>query len=56
MDARRKRLLYRATHCGMTENDVLLGKFALARIGEMGEDEEDPVCYINMTLRKILSV
>lgn len=41
MDARRKRLLYRATHCGMKENDVLLGKFALARLAELTEDEAD---------------
>ena len=41
MDARRKRLLYRATHCGMKENDVLLGKFALARLVELSEDEAD---------------
>ena len=41
MDARRKRLLYRATHCGMKENDVLLGKFAQARLVELSEDEAD---------------
>jgi len=41
VDARRKRLLYRATHCGMKENDVLLGKFALARLAELTEDEAD---------------
>lgn len=41
MDDRRKRLIYRATHCGMKENDVLLGKFALARLAEMSDDETD---------------
>lgn len=41
MDARRKRLIYRATHCGMKENDVLLGKFALARLDALSEDEAD---------------
>jgi len=41
VDARRKRLLYRATHCGMKENDVLLGKFALARLADLTEDEAD---------------
>ena len=28
MDARRKRLLFRCQHCGMKENDILLGRFA----------------------------
>lgn len=41
MDARRKRLIYRATHCGMKENDVLLGRFALAKLAEMADDEAD---------------
>ncbi len=41
MDARRKRLIYRATHCGMKENDVLLGRFALAKLAEMTDDEAD---------------
>lgn len=41
MDARRKRLIYRATHCGMKENDVLLGRFALAKLAEMPDDEAD---------------
>ncbi len=41
MDDRRKRLIYRATHCGMKENDVLLGNFALARLAELSEDETD---------------
>ncbi len=27
MDARRKRLIYRCQHCGMKENDILLGGF-----------------------------
>lgn len=41
MDARRKRLIYRATHCGMKENDVLLGRFALARLEDLSESEAD---------------
>ncbi|WNJ98689.1 succinate dehydrogenase assembly factor 2 [Thalassospiraceae bacterium LMO-JJ14] len=41
MDARRKRLIYRATHCGMKENDVLLGRFALARLADLSESEAD---------------
>lgn len=41
LDDRRKRLIYRATHCGMKENDVLLGKFALERLADMPDDEVD---------------
>lgn len=41
LDDRRKRLIYRATHCGMKENDVLLGKFALERLAGLSEDEVD---------------
>ncbi len=41
MDDRRKRLIYRATHCGMKENDVLLGKFALVKLADMTDDEAD---------------
>jgi antitoxin CptB len=41
VDARRKRLIYRATHCGMKENDVLLGRFALARLADLSEAEAD---------------
>jgi antitoxin CptB len=41
LDDRRKRLVYRANHCGMKENDVLLGRFALARLPELSEAEVD---------------
>ena len=41
MDDRRKRLLYRATHCGMKENDVLLGRFAEAHLTVLSEDQVD---------------
>jgi len=41
LDKRRKRLIYRATHCGMKENDVLLGKFALERLESLSEEEVD---------------
>jgi len=41
VDDRRKRLLYRATHCGMKENDVLLGGFAEARLAALSESEVD---------------
>ncbi len=37
MDPRRKRLLYRATHCGMKENDVLIGRFTTAHVEELSE-------------------
>ena len=41
MDARRKRLLYRFQHCGMKENDILLGGFAERHIDSLGDDEMD---------------
>lgn len=41
MDARRKRLIYRANHCGMKENDVMIGRFAMAKLGEMSEAHVD---------------
>lgn len=41
MDNRRKRLIYRANHCGMKENDVLLGKFAEERLESLSEEEVD---------------
>jgi antitoxin CptB len=33
LDARRRRLLFRATHRGTRENDLLVGGFVSARIG-----------------------
>ncbi len=39
MDDRRRRLLYRATHCGMKENDVLIGRFAQARLADLDDAE-----------------
>lgn len=41
MDARRKRLIYRSNHCGMKENDVLIGRFASERVAEMSEEQLD---------------
>ncbi len=38
MDARRKQLLFRSHHCGMKENDILLGCFADAHIADMRDD------------------
>lgn len=39
MDPRRKRILYQCTHCGMKENDVLLGGFAIAKVESLNEVE-----------------
>ncbi len=41
MDARRKRILFRAQHCGMKENDIILGGFAEARIAGLAESDLD---------------
>ena len=41
MDDRRKRLIYRANHCGMKENDVMIGRFALAKLEDLSEDQMD---------------
>ena len=39
LDARRRRLLYRATHRGTYENDILLGGFVQRHIGALHECE-----------------
>jgi antitoxin CptB len=39
--ARRKRLLWRASHRGTREMDLLLGGFAKSHIGRLGETELD---------------
>ena len=39
LDARRRRLLYRATHRGTYENDIVIGGFVRRHIGGMGESE-----------------
>jgi antitoxin CptB len=39
LDARRRRLLFRATHRGTYENDILLGGFVRKHIGTLGESE-----------------
>ncbi len=41
MDDRRKRLIYRANHCGMKENDVMIGRFAHARLEELSDAQMD---------------
>jgi len=37
MDARRKKLLFQSQHCGMKENDILLGQFAATSVRSMPE-------------------
>lgn len=41
MDDRRKRILFRAQHCGMKENDIILGGFAEARIAALSDADLD---------------
>ena len=41
LDARRRRLLFRAWHRGTREMDLIMGRFADAMIGELGEAELD---------------
>ncbi len=38
MDARRKRLLFRARHCGIKENDELFGGFAESELETLSEE------------------
>jgi antitoxin CptB len=39
LDDRRKRLLFRCWHRGTREMDLILGRFADARIAELSDDE-----------------
>jgi len=39
LDARRRRLLFRATHRGTHENDLLIGGYVAARIEALSEAE-----------------
>jgi len=48
MDARRKKLLYQSQHCGMKENDILLGRFAGKNLHSMS-DEDLPLFEAIMT-------
>jgi antitoxin CptB len=43
LDARRRRLLFRATHRGTRENDILVGGFVAARIAAFTEGEMDAI-------------
>jgi len=40
-DPRRKRLLFRSWHRGTREMDLMLGRFATARLAEMSEKQID---------------
>ena len=39
MDTRRKKLLFRTQHCGMKENDFLLGRFAAEHAESLSEED-----------------
>lgn len=41
LDARLKRILYRARHRGMQETDLLLGRFAERRLAELSPGQLD---------------
>ena len=42
-DSRRRRILFRATHRGTYENDILIGRFVRARLDSFSEAELDEV-------------
>ena len=41
LDARRRRILFRATHRGTYENDILIGGFVRTRLAVFSTDELD---------------
>jgi len=41
LEPRRKQLLFRSNHCGMKENDILLGRFADRYIAELSDQQLD---------------
>ena len=41
LENKRKRVLFRSQHCGMKENDILLGRFAAQHVGELDEKQLD---------------
>lgn len=41
LDPRRRKILFRAWHRGMRENDLIMGGFADAHIGTLSESELD---------------
>lgn len=42
-DSRRRRILFRATHRGTYENDILIGRFVRARLHAFTEAELDEI-------------
>jgi antitoxin CptB len=64
LDDRRKRLLFRCWHRGTREMDLILGRFADAQIGSLGDAEldqlerllevNDPDLYAAITGDKVL--
>jgi len=46
LDSRRRRLLYRATHRGTKENDVLIGGFVARRIALLSEADIDALEHL----------
>jgi len=65
LDDRRKRLLFRCWHRGTREMDLILGRFADAEIGGLGDDEvaelehlievADPDLYAALTGNTVLA-
>lgn len=41
LDPRRRKILFRSWHRGMRENDLIMGRFADAEIGNLSEAELD---------------
>ena len=41
MDPRRKKLLFQSQHCGIKENDFLLGRYAVAVMDSLSEADLD---------------
>jgi antitoxin CptB len=41
LDSRRRKILFRSWHRGMRENDLIMGRFADAEIGNLSEAELD---------------
>ena len=39
MDHRRKKILFQSQHCGIKENDILLGNFAAEAIESLSEED-----------------
>lgn len=48
LDSKRKRILFRAHHCGMKENDILLGGFADAHIDVLTDAQLDTFEHLMM--------